>query len=165
MLWWIALYAYILYRRYSKAKEQGIAQEWRTKLICRYLWILTGLLLLYSIVIGYASKTFSAEHMCLKWEAVLLAFLGIMVSPLFLKGMWRVSRIAAIFMPIICAMATVFYIPFSTGSNVTETVTLIGIGVISIFAVGVVTVFLAIVAVILVMMLIGFLSIPVVYVI
>ncbi len=165
MLWWIALYAYILYRRYKKAKEEGRAAEWKTKLINRYLWVVTGLLFLYSVVIGYATKSLEDNLISLRWEAVLLAFLGIMVSPLFIRKMQQVSKVAAVLLPVICAMMTVFYIPFSTGSNLTETVTLIGIGVVSIFAVGIAVVIAAIIAVVLIMMLIGFLSIPAVYVI
>ncbi len=165
MLWWIALYAYILSRRYKKAKEEGRAAEWKTKLINRYLWIATGLFLLYSIVIGFAAKYQEGNLISLRWEAVLLAFLGIMVSPLFIRRMQRISKVAAILLPVICAMMTVFYIPFSTGSNLTETVTLIGIGVVSIFAIGIAVVIAAIIAVILIMVLIGFLSIPAIFVI
>ena len=92
-----------------------------------------------------------------------MAFLGIMVAPPVILRLWCINRTVSVLLPILCAMAVVLYIPFSTGCDFIDTIAIICVGAVSIFFVGYVVLCIAVAAVILVMVLVGLFSIPVVY--
>lgn len=146
---------------YEKAKKAGRLTSWRKKMVIGHLWIMSFIILAFAVLIGYSFQDCSDRLLSLRWEAVLLVFLALAINPVVIKGIWKVSKLLSVLLPVICSMLPVYYLPFS-GFSVSETINLIGLGVMSIFSLGFTIASLAVIAVFLVILLIGLLSLPVV---
>ena len=146
---------------YENAKKKGCLLAWNRKMLISHLWVMSFIITGFSVVICYSSKYFSEKYIQLKWESVLLLFLAIMINPFVVKGIWKRNKSLSTILPIICGMLTVYYLPFS-GLSVSETVTLIWIGVVSVFAVGITVASFTVISIILIMLFIGLMSLPVV---
>ncbi len=158
----IAIVVILYLHTYKNAKGRGTVYEWRKKVVTGHLWAVSAMLLVFAASILAAPKDLSSEMSALKWEAVLLGFTGIMMCPLTVKGLWRINKSLAVALPILCSVLTVFFIPYSTGLSAGDTIQLIFVGAVNIFAFGAIAVAGIIGALILLLILVGLLSVPIV---
>ena len=161
-MWLIIIIIFIYYKRFESAKRNGTVKMLKKKIASRYLYALSSVLILFSIILGKTSGIIPEEEKVLQWEAVIMPLTAIMITPIFVRTVFKINKSLAVIFPILSIMLMVGFIPFSTGANLEQTIEIIGVGIISIFAVGYVTLILGFLAIFFLMMLIGLLSTPVV---
>ena len=161
-MWLIIIIIFIYYKRFESAKRNGTVKMFKKKIASRYLYALSSVLILFSIILGKTSGIIPEEEKVLQWEAVIMPLTAIMITPIFVRTVFKINKSLAVIFPILSIMLMVGFIPFSTGANLEQTIEIIGVGIISIFAVGYVTLILGFLAIFFLMMLIGLLSTPVV---
>ena len=161
-MWLIIIIIFIYYKRFESAKRNGTVKMLKKKIASRYLYALSSVLILFSIILDKSSGIIPEEDKVLQWEAVIMPLTAIMITPIFVRTVFKINKSLAVIFPILSIMLMVGFIPFSTGANLEQTIEIIGVGIISIFAVGYVTLILGFLAIFFLMMLIGLLSTPVV---
>ncbi len=161
-MWILAVIIFIYYKRFESAKRNGTVKELKSKIASRYLYALSSFLILFAIVLGMALNEVPKGMEVLRWEAVIIPLTAIMITPVFIKTVYKTSRPLAVVFPLTSIIMMVGYIPFSTGADLNLTLNIIGMGIISFFAVGIVTITAGFLAIFFLMVLIGLLSTPVV---
>lgn len=161
-MWLIIIIIFIYYKRFESAKRNGTVKMLKKKIASRYLYALSSVLILFSIILDKSSGIIPEEDKVLQWEAIIMPLTAIMITPIFVRTVFKINKSLAVIFPILSIMLMVGFIPFSTGANLEQTIEIIGVGIISIFAVGYVTLILGFLAIFFLMMLIGLLSTPVV---
>ncbi len=97
---------FIYYVRYRIARDSGTMDEFKEKVSTRYLWLISFYCFMFAVFCVFALK-----HADSFWVGCLFILLGVTVNPMCVRTLSRISKDAAVAIPILISVYMTFYVP------------------------------------------------------